>query len=89
VVDFKAIAFSRAGLHEWRERIRDLTNDAEFAPRGDRQRELAEGYASLSPADFRRLASKHGATYILVEKPTDLPFELVQETAAFRLYEAP
>ncbi len=86
VVDFKAIAFTRAGLREWRERIRALTNDAEFAPRGDRQRELAEGYASLTPGDFRRLADIYNASYILVEKPKNLPFELVQESAALRLY---
>jgi hypothetical protein len=89
VADFKAIAFTREGLRQWRERIRDLTNDAPFADGGDRDEELSRGYASLTADDVRRLADKYRASYILVEKPKQLPFELVHETVAFRLYKAP
>jgi hypothetical protein len=89
VADFKAIAFTRQGLHEWRKRLRDLTNDAVFAPGADRSKECADGYTSLTPGDFRRLAETYDAAYILVEKPHTLPFQLAHETAAFRLYKAP
>jgi hypothetical protein len=91
VADFKAIPFTRDGLREWRERIRDLTNGAAFggARMEDRLRELHAGYASLTAEDFSRLAAKYGAGFILVEKPAELPFALLHETGGFRLYEAP
>ena len=87
VADFKAITFTRSGLRQWRERIRDLTNNVEFTLHGDRKKELSEGYASLKAEEVRRLARKYGASYILVEKPAELPFPLAHETDSFRLYQ--
>jgi hypothetical protein len=88
VADFKAIPFARDGLREWRERIRDLTNDVVFPSSGYRKKELRTGYASLTAEDFSALAAKYGASFILVEKPKELPFALVHETGGFRLYAA-
>jgi hypothetical protein len=70
VVDFKAIPFTRDGLREWRERIGNLLGDAEFQAGPSWHGALRIGYASLTADDFRRLADKYGANYILVEKLT-------------------
>ncbi|MBI2885621.1 MAG: hypothetical protein HYY02_00280 [Chloroflexi bacterium] len=63
-------SFNRAFALAWAERMRDLTNGA-FSladPGANTLERMREGFDSLSEADLRRVAARHGASYLLLEE---------------------
>ena len=51
------------------------------------QRIVAGAFYSLSAEEFRRLAAKYGASYLVVEKPHAYSFPVVYENKGFVIYD--
>src|SRR5262249_13646252 len=67
VANFKCVPLIETDLVEWKKRLEDLSGTADLRCSGwvDCGSKLAGGYFGLKEPDFRRLARKYGAQYIV------------------------
>lgn len=86
IVDFKSFPFADKSIIGWRERIRDVTNDAEFIFRGARSDEIRNGFLTLSDEDAIRISEKYNAAYIFSEKEHVFNFDIICENSKYNVY---
>jgi hypothetical protein len=88
VVDFKETTVWETGIAEWKRRLDDLSGSGGLSCSGTGSclRTLRAGYQSLTSEDFRRIARRYGAGYIIAERPMSLPFPVLYSNEGFSVH---
>lgn len=82
-------AFSPDYYSYWKERFSDLAPGAIERFNGDYFGNIKitkKSFYSLSTNDFKKIAKKYNADYLVIEKPFQYPFEKVYENSGFVIY---
>jgi hypothetical protein len=84
VLNYDVIPSNSEGALEWRRRLLDLTNNADFS-HGSREAIVRQGYDSLEISQIRDLAAKYNASLLLSRKVYDCP--LVKQGGSLFIYD--
>lgn len=86
VVDFKAFPFSDQAMIEWRDRIYDIAGSNDLSLGNNWYAELRNHYLKLHDQDFKLLADKYHAQYVVVEDQQPLGFPLIYSNSDYLVY---
>jgi hypothetical protein len=93
VVNWKCNPMVEVELIEWKKRLNDLAGGTDLRCSGwpGCAGALARGYAQLKEADFRQLAGKYRAQYVVTANPEQQlhDFQEVLRLDGFTLYRVP